>query len=556
MIGAFGLRGMESEPGLEVGAAVAAVSRLRAVNQQVVVGIATGRTFIGDVGAPGRCEYCLVGDAVNFAARLMGAAMKGAAGGTMPIVCDETTRKLAQSMEFDPVEGTPGCEPGYLQLKGKKRPVAAFKPRMSRVRRQMSQNLRATSSHSEFASRAGRGNENTSFVGREKDLKLLDDALLAFTEKCRGSFVAVHGPAGIGKSTLIRQALANRSLTEEFIGVFCRASGTAVPFRPISDFFQAALPGSDKERAEAAIALLIDGGFPTSVEIAGLLQAVNIPCEESSAVKLLRGEDKTGQTLNIIIRLFESLVTLSEHAIVVAFEDLHFADPHTFKVLEAMKPSSNLFILVTVRPMSPLPAGLASALDHPAGVRVNLQQLQSGDVEAVGCSAVGADAMGPRLAASIIEKAQGNPFFARELTSHLFHEGYVEISGDEGKRVAEVSDKFHVDALPVSIERLLVARVDFLNAQIQHLLKLASILGNEFSGAELLSCFEVDVASSVSISELPDILRPAADLVSLTDTRSCEFQFTHALVCRPTCVSLARDLRSVFAHLKFAMIFF
>ena len=58
----------------------------------VTCGVTTGTCFTGIVGDPARCEYVVVGHAVNMAARLMGKAVPGT------VLCDEhTAERLAQT---------------------------------------------------------------------------------------------------------------------------------------------------------------------------------------------------------------------------------------------------------------------------------------------------------------------------------------------------------------------------------------------------------------------------------------------------------------------------
>ncbi|MBA3545868.1 MAG: adenylate/guanylate cyclase domain-containing protein, partial [Nannocystis sp.] len=56
------------------------------------MGVATGKAFCGSVGGASRCEYTVLGDVVNLAARLMQAANK-----QRPILCDVATFTAARA---------------------------------------------------------------------------------------------------------------------------------------------------------------------------------------------------------------------------------------------------------------------------------------------------------------------------------------------------------------------------------------------------------------------------------------------------------------------------
>ena len=95
--------------------------------EPIAIGVTSGRAFCGSVGSALRCEWCVVGDVMNTAARLMAAA---AAHG-LPIYCDSSVARAAADAASE--EGMPPpkwyCEGSTpLQLKGFAGPFAAFAP--------------------------------------------------------------------------------------------------------------------------------------------------------------------------------------------------------------------------------------------------------------------------------------------------------------------------------------------------------------------------------------------------------------------------------------------
>ena len=62
---------------------------------QAHIGVTTGKVFAGVIGPPHRCEFSLLGDTVNLAARLLGKAPFGG------VLCDESTYESAKlTMEY------------------------------------------------------------------------------------------------------------------------------------------------------------------------------------------------------------------------------------------------------------------------------------------------------------------------------------------------------------------------------------------------------------------------------------------------------------------------
>jgi adenylate cyclase len=79
---------------------------------QVGAGVATGEAFVGNVGGGGVADYTVLGDTVNIAARLQGAAAAGEV-----LLSEESYRPVAEQY--------PDAPRRELELKGKSGTVAA-----------------------------------------------------------------------------------------------------------------------------------------------------------------------------------------------------------------------------------------------------------------------------------------------------------------------------------------------------------------------------------------------------------------------------------------------
>lgn len=152
-------------------AADAMVQGLRDTELSGSVGVASGVVFTGRRGSRSRCDYAVIGDRVNIAARLMQAAGEG-------ILCDSATQALAANeIEFSP--------PEPLALRGRSDDFLTCRP---------------------LGPKAQRVTSTTPLVGRGRERADLREKLDALGAGARG-LVVIEGEPGIGKSRLVADLL-------------------------------------------------------------------------------------------------------------------------------------------------------------------------------------------------------------------------------------------------------------------------------------------------------------------------------------------------------------
>ncbi|MFN2613411.1 MAG: AAA family ATPase [Actinomycetota bacterium] len=321
-------------------------------------------------------------------------------------------------------------------------------------------------------------------VGRDDEMRTLREAIET------GGLVLVGGEAGIGKSRLVRD-FADWARARKHPVVWGRAESVsrAGPYSMILDL------------VEDASVLLHDAAGDAR-ELASLL------------MKLTAGAEPPARQVSARIR---GLLARAP-GVVVALEDLHFADELSLAVVAHLARSAGddrTLIVATLRPAGP-GGPLSRLLDVVTRDRIattiDLEPLGRADVASMVTAMWEAEPSDEDLAA--LEKlGEGVPFFVEELAS---------------ARAAGQKD------VPASIARAVDARLDRLDDEARAVVRAASLMSGALDPAVLA------LACDIPESRIPAHLITAVRAGLLTDDEG-HLVFRHALVRG----SIARPIVSV-----------
>jgi DNA-binding CsgD family transcriptional regulator len=297
-------------------------------------------------------------------------------------------------------------------------------------------------------------------LGRAGQLGELTGALEAAARGAGGS-VLIEGEAGIGKTSLLEAALG----TAGRLGLQVRrASADELerrrPFGVIVDCL-----GIDRAAAGARQA-----------EIARLLEEDRSPTGWEPLAGAAQGE----------FRVVEAVLTLVEELaakgpVVVAIDDLQWADPSTILVLHRLGRAVQRLPVLLVCACRPLPRPpelerLVTSLTGQGARRLALGPLDAPAVAILVETLVGA-APGPQLLRQVAG-AGGNPLFVTELVGALTAGGSIRPVPDGGVDVAAAG-------IPSSLTLTILHRLSFLPQGTLDLLRAASVVGASFTVGEL-----------------------------------------------------------------------
>jgi class 3 adenylate cyclase/tetratricopeptide (TPR) repeat protein len=441
---------------------------------EVRIGIATGEALVRPHASTAAGESLAMGDVMNTAARIQSAAPTGG------VLVDRSTYDATRhAVEY--ASATP------VVAKGKAEPVEVWE---------------ATG----LKELPARRHSNAPFVGRQRELAVLDHLWRRVRDDGRPATALLLAEAGTGKTRLLA-AFAERTGAPVYWGR-CLPYGEAGGYGPVAEL----LVATGADRAVDAAPADTDG----LRTIAAALDAVLGAGETSEGIT--EGELRWG--------VRRALELVAAEPIVLAFDDLHWADPALAElVLFLEKAESPLLILGSARPEL---AAAQPALVAPGDRRlvVSLPPLTSAESHELVSELLGS-AAAPSGLESLLEAAEGNPLFLEE-SVHMLAEG-----GGTATALAA----------PPSLRSMIGARIDRLPDLQRHLALRASVVGSSFWPGAVASLNGVvdDIESALdalSGLDVADERRPS------TIQGEREFAFKHDLVREVAYARLPKGLRA------------
>jgi predicted ATPase len=311
----------------------------------------------------------------------------------------------------------------------------------------------------------------TPLVGREGELDLLARRWER-AHKGEGQLALIVGEPGLGKSRLMEEFHARLGETPH---TWTEWSSSQLlqntPLHPIAEWgrhrFGADLP-AEQRLADLENTLGLIGLDPT--EYAPLLAPlVNVLLPEDRAAKLAPEELRRRQLAAMTAWILAAART---QAIVLAFEDLHWADPTSLDLMRALAErgaQAPLLIIATARPEFRPPWSVRS--HHSV---ISLSPLDSVQIGKMVRELSPRHALPRDIVEGVSERTGGVPLFIEEVT-RLLLEG-----GEQGG----------AQAIPPTLQQSLAARLDRLGSA-REIAQIGAVLGRGFS-----YCFNLWPAST------------------------------------------------------------
>ncbi|MBP3710821.1 MAG: AAA family ATPase [Treponema sp.] len=468
-------------------------------NLSVSIGISTGVAYAGEFGANMRKDFTIVGNAINFAARLM---MNASNHGQFAILIDEATRRKTEKMCA--AESRPG-----IMLKG----FAA---------KQTVYQFIALKKQTEKAY------HRTALLGRERERAVL----MALYKKCRAGgicFAPIIGELGVGKSYLVEQFVVDA--TRQYNDVVT-LYGTAYPYENETPFFLwrniiKHIAGiTDKMQGEQL-----------------LIHVVNIFARELSTDKnwvsyflSLLGykfvENPVTAKLDIATKqqhLFSIVHTLLAHyarqsPLIIILEDIHWSDTMSLHMLEY------LFAHETTEPIFVIPfsreSGSIKQFFALNNIKVmHLARLDDNAVASLAETLLHFKTPDKELINKIVAMANGNPFFTETIVDSLIDSKTV-VKNDEGfyEPIKEINEL----KVPYTIQNVVLAQLNTLPFEAQIICKNASVIGRTFSVSVLSVLLPESITQEVFDMSIDGLVEQG--LIICDNAKKTLFSFKEMLI--------------------------
>ena len=301
-------------------------------------------------------------------------------------------------------------------------------------------------------------------IGRDAEMAMLA-GLVGEVAGGRGRSVLIEGEPGIGKSALLRAALAEGAAAgcQVFWGVGDEL-GQALPLLPFLDGLRVREPSSSPRR--------------------------------NAILRLLRGELAADRGMDVSAALAEQLLALvgeqcAVQPTILVIDDLQWADQASVALWGRLARSVRQAPLLLVGMMRPVPQRddlmtLRRAVDD--AVRLQLTGLTEAAVTELVAALAGGEPEDKLL--RLADGAAGNPLYVTELVAALARSSSLTVT-ESG--AAELTD----GPAPSSLSAAIADRLGFVSGPAREVLQAAALLGVDFAVPDLATVLGRGVADLI-----------------------------------------------------------
>ena len=437
-------------------------------------GVTFGVVWAGIRGAPERCEYGTVGDMVNLASRL---AMKADWGKIW--VNESVNTRLTQKYWLGAL--------GEFPVKGKQKHVQIYQ---LFHKKEVSQDAYY----------------NGDFIGRSDELDQLIEWTTPIFNGRFGGILYVHGETGTGKSRLVheyRRRLMGKYYPSTF---YCPTEeimrSSLNPFKSFLRTYFRQSAERNKEENQYNFDTVYDyflQQIPTNHPDASEIKQELIRTRSILAAMVdIYWEDSLYETLEPRLRFENSLSAFKNFVkaaslsrpVILHIENGQWLDPDSNRMLSTLTRNIDQYPIIIVCVNRYLDDGNKVEFEIDANIQQQHLEIGALDLQSIHQMVVQIlEGDVTKTAVSFLaQKSEGNPFYLEQLILDLYERGlfFKNRNGIFDLRSVAEQD------IPSNINTLLLSRLDRLANEVKHVVRTATVLGQEFEYRVLSHMLEDD----------------------------------------------------------------
>jgi predicted ATPase/class 3 adenylate cyclase len=538
----------ENDPERAIMSALEIRNKVRELSLDVSIGINTGMMYFGTIGTNEHHEVSAYGPDINLAKRLQEYADPG-----QILVGSGTHRLTRRAFDFDVIQS--------LNLKGFDQPIIAYSVQQMKLHPEKLRGIEGLRAR---------------MIGREHEFADAKEAVDEWLSG-HGQIVSIIGEAGIGKSRLVSETKtyiegmqdAGYKIQDAKAGFLnepescilnhvsiiegrCVSIGQPISYWPFIDILKTYFNLSEGDdtatisrKVTESITQLMPQSADETLPLLGQLLSIKYGNDLDNRLKFATSEQIRHQTLMRLRDIFETLA--KRQPLLLIIEDLHWSDGLSLDLISLLMDelaNTPLMLLCVYRPEKEHPVSHLSdqaqrkCLDRYT--EITLRKLSTVESRQLVDELLMIDNLPESVKTMILDKSEGNPFFMEEVIRSLIDRDLVYREEERWKARDEVSS---ID-VPDTIQSVILARVDRLQAEAKYVLQCASVIGRLFKYRllEHLAQQERNLNRYLSEFEERDLVYPEHTIPEL------EYAFKHALTQEATYQGILERKKMEFHH--------
>ncbi len=370
-------------------------------------------------------------------------------------------------------------------------------------------------------------------VGRERERRRLHDAVEQAVSDRSCQLFTILGAAGVGKSRLVQEFLADLGERALVARGRCLPYGEGITFWPILEAVKDVADLDDAEslvESRSRIVSLLASDDEPAVLAQQVLEAIGLE-ETTAAVE---------EAFAAIMRFFEVLG--HERPLVIVLDDIHWGESIFLDCVEHIADWSRgapMLLVCMARPE------LLDTRPQWGGGKLNatsvlLEPLSPNECRQLVANVVGETELAEGLEARIAEAAEGNPLFVEEMLSMMIDDGLLVHENGRWRTVGDLETV----PVPRTIRALLAARLDRLHDDERGVIERAAVEGKLFhrGSVEQLSPDGSRPSVREQLGSLlrKELIRPDRPLFAAEEA----YRFRHLLIRDAAYESIPKELRT------------